>query len=477
MKQLSLHGWLVAALGLLFLVPMLVAFLAVHIQLLSDANTSPPLDIQQDVGAHPQRWHDATWQHALTNKLRGAGENILLLDAAGQTVYSTLAPAGGTTTKNQVILTEIGQVTVVKRGQQILGTAIIFLPNEGLSLDEVRRRIILEIALSFVPVLLLIAFWMRVAILKPLATMSEAARKIANNHLEIQLSHSPIAELAQVIEAFTTMSTALRDATYRQAQLEQERRLFIGAIAHDLRTPLFSLRGYLEAVQTGVARSPEQVAKYLTLSQKKAEALERLIGDLFAYTQLEYLAIVPQQDQIELGSLLQRMVESMHLKSSAKGIHLDAHGPTDPCWLVGDDYLLTRAVENLLDNALRYTPVDGTISVRWFADHERASFTITDTGPGIAPEALAHVFRPLYRAEPSRNRQTGGIGLGLTIVRRILLAHGGDITVANAPSRGTQFTGWLPMYGSHPRGSADTHAPQGELHAPDQAKPGHMESS
>jgi signal transduction histidine kinase len=458
MKNLSLRWWLTVALGLLFLVPALVAYIAVRSQLLSDANASPPLDIQQDVIAHPQSWHDTTWQQALTTKLRGAGENIVLLNAAGQMVYSTLAPPVGqrTTTENQTILTEIGQVTVVKRGQQILGTAIIFLPDGGLSPDEVRRRILLEIVLSFLPVYLLIAFWMRFAILKPLATMNVAARKITNNDLDIQLSHSPISELAQVIEAFTTMSTALRAATYRQAELEQERRLFIGAIAHDLRTPLFSLRGYLEAVQTGVARSPEQVVKYLALSQKKAEALERLIGDLFAYAQLEYLAILPQEELIALGSLLQRIVESIHLKSSAKGIHLDVAGQADPCWLVGDEYLLTLAVENVLDNALRYTPVDGTISVRWFTDQERACFMITDTGPGIPPEALPHVFTPLYRAEASRNRQTGGIGLGLTIARRILLAHGGDITVANAPSRGAQFTGWLPVSGSHPFGRAGT---------------------
>jgi len=85
-------------------------------------------------------------------------------------------------------------------------------------------------------------------------------------------------------------------------------------------------------------------------------------------------------------------------------------------------------------------------AVCWFRDQERASFTITDTGPGIAPEALAHVFTPLYRAEPSRNRQTGGVGLGLTIARSILVAHGGDLTVANVPSKGAQFTGWLPAW-------------------------------
>jgi signal transduction histidine kinase len=393
---------------------------------------------------HQQRWHDAAWQQALTKQLRGSGVNIILLDAEGQTVYSTLVlPAGQrTTTENQDIQTGPAQVTVVRKDQQILGMVIIFQPQEGL--DDARKRIMVEIVLSSLPALLLIAWWMRVAIMKPLAAMSKAARMIANHDLDIHLSPSPIAEIAQVIEAFTSMGTALRAATYREAELEQERRLFIGAIAHDLRTPLFSLRGYLEAMQTGVARSAEQVTKYIALSQKKAEALERLIGDLFAYTQLEYLAIVPQQEPIDLGSLLERSVESLHLKSSAKGIHLDVGGQTDPCSLVGDEYLLTCAVENVLDNAVRYTPVDGTIQIRWFRDQERAYFTITDTGPGIAPEALAHVFTPLYRAEASRNRQTGGIGLGLTIARRILVAHGGDLTVANAPARGAQFTGWLP---------------------------------
>jgi signal transduction histidine kinase len=447
MKKLSLQGWLAGALGLLFLIPASVTVMAVQYQL-QPAKSGPPIsDVQRDVIAHIQSWHDGAWQQALTNKLRGSDENIVLLDATGQMVYTfpvQVIPAGQSAAKeHQEILTGTGQVTVVKRKQQILGIAIISLPQQSISLD-VRIRIIVEIVLSSLPTLLLIACWMRFAIMKPLAAMSEAARMIANNNLDIHLSHSPIAELAQVIDAFTIMSTALRAAIYRQAELEQERRLFIGAIAHDLRTPLFSLRGYLEAMQTGVARSAEQVTKYITLSQKKAEALERLIGDLFAYTQLEYLAILPQQEQIELGSLLQRIVESIQLKSSAKGIHLDAYGQADPCPLVGDEYLLTRAVENVLDNALRYTPVDGTISVRWFRHQEYAYFTITDTGPGIAPGSLAHVFTPLYRGEASRNRQTGGVGLGLTIARRILVAHGGDLTVANAPSSGAQFTGWLP---------------------------------
>jgi signal transduction histidine kinase len=446
MKKLSLQAWWAGALGLLLLIPALVA--AIAIQYLPDNSVAFNSDIQRDVIAHLQMWHDTAWQQALTKQLRGSGKNIVLLDAAGRMVYSNIPQASvlsaeqRSTKENQEIRT--GQVTVMRRDQQLLGTAIIFQSQERISLDEARIRTIIEIALSSLLAPLFIASWMRFAILKPLAAMSEAARRIANNRLDIHLSHSPIAEIARVIEAFTTMSTALRVATYRQAELEQERRLFIGAIAHDLRTPLFSLCGYLEAVQTGVARSPEQVTKYLAHSQKKAEALERLIGDLFAYTQLEYLAILPQQEQIDLGSLLQRIVEDMHLKSSAKGIHLEAGGHAGSCWLVGDEHLLTRAVENLLDNALRYTPMDGTISVRWFRRHGRACFTITDTGPGIAPEALAHVFTPLYRGEPSRNRQTGGVGLGLTIARRILVAHGGDLTVENAPSRGAQFTGWFP---------------------------------
>ena len=118
--------------------------------------------------------------------------------------------------------------------------------------------------------------------------------------------------------------------------------------------------------------------------------------------------------------------------------------------IAADAHLLERAVGNLLDNALRHTPSGGTIAIGWHAGADRITFTVADTGPGIPALDLPHLFEPLYRGEASRNPETGGVGLGLTIARRILRAHGGDLSAANR--RAPRFTGWLPY---HRRGSGN----------------------
>src|SRR5690606_31615026 len=120
-------------------------------------------------------------------------------------------------------------------------------------------------------------------------------------------------------------------------------------------------------------------------------------------------------------------------------------GPANGRVIPGDAHLLERAVENLLDNALRHTPASGMITLTWQVEADRATFTVDDSGPGIAPQDLPHLFDPLYRGDPSRNPETGGVGLGLSIARRILRAHGGDLTAANRPEGGARFTGWVAL--------------------------------
>lgn len=143
-------------------------------------------------------------------------------------------------------------------------------------------------------------------------------------------------------------------------------------------------------------------------------------------------------------------MEGLRSQAVGKGVVLELDGPPDACMLEGDAHLLGRAVENLLDNALRHTPAGGRIEVSWHGDAERVTFTVADTGPGIAPADLPHLFTPLYRGETSRNPQTGGLGLGLTIARRILRAHGGELVAANRAHGGAAFTAWLPRPAGEP---------------------------
>jgi signal transduction histidine kinase len=256
---------------------------------------------------------------------------------------------------------------------------------------------------------------------------------------------SRVQEVAKVTAALETMSTGLQASLQRQADLERERRLFVSAIAHDLRTPLFMLRGYLEGIEGGVAATPDKIVHYVRACRTKADALERLIADLFAYTRMEYLEQAPEQEPLELGYLLRQSVEGAQPLAAEKEIILSLDGPTRDCPLVGDAQLLARAVENLLDNALRYTPHGGRIWVRWGREAGNLIFRIEDSGPGIDLHDLPHVFTPLYRGEASRNRRTGGAGLGLSIAQRIIQAHGGELTAQNGTAGGAVVVGKVPQ--------------------------------
>lgn len=288
-------------------------------------------------------------------------------------------------------------------------------------------------------------------VLRPLARMRVAARHIADGDLNVTLPSAPLREVDEVARAFDAMSVALRASIARQAEVEQQRRLFVGAIAHDLRTPLFSLRGYLEGLERGLADTPEQATHYLTICRQQADALEHLVADLFAYTRLEYLHVMPERAPVNLGELLWQTVESVRPHAEEKTIHLHVCGAPETYMLDGDAHLLTRAITNVLDNALRYTPTGGEVRVSWHADYDDFRFLIADTGPGIAAADLPHIFEPLYRVEASRNRATGGAGLGLSIARSILRGHGGDLSATNAPEGGAVLVGTLKC---HIRGAA-----------------------
>src|SRR5262249_3294032 len=132
----------------------------------------------------------------------------------------------------------------------------------------------------------------------------------------------------------------------------------------------------------------------------------------------------------------------------AKGITLFTEEPSAPCPILGDGHLLARAVDNLLENALHWTPPGGNIRVCWHREEGGCVFSVSDSGPGFASADLLHLFSPLHRGEASRNRRTGGAGLGLAITQRILLAHGGEVAASNVPGGGAQVTARLQTPGT-----------------------------
>ena len=440
MRTQPIRRWLVLVLLGAFVAPALVIGVLVASRDVPGGVTD---QLEAALRADVDRWGDPAWQATTGATLATPGVEFILVDGTGREVYrSTADPYNPDEPARPGLITR--RVIVADGTGATRGTAYFFITQGLREIWFIPLAGIGMIAL----VLTAVGWFVDRTVVRPLAATAMAARQVAEGDLDVHLPDSPVREVATVNEAFVGMGAALREALRHEAALEQERRLFIGAVAHDLRTPLFALRGYLDGLATGVANTPEKTARYIGSAQEKAATLERLIADLFEYTRLEYLDQTPRRDPIDLGALLRRLVEGAQPQAEAKGVALAFVAPpeadaTQQTALEGDAYQLTRAIENLLDNALRHTPASGRIEVAWHLEEDRAVFTVRDSGAGIAPADLPHIFTPLYRGESSRNRRTGGAGLGLTTARRILLAHGGDLAAANAPDGGAIFTGSL----------------------------------
>lgn len=291
---------------------------------------------------------------------------------------------------------------------------------------------------------LIIGFRMRRHLLDPLEKLGSAARQIAGGDWDVQLPQSAVREIAEVRDGFEIMVNGLQSSRQKQAELEEERRFVIAAVVHDLRTPLFALRGYLDGLEQGIARTPDQVAKYVAVCKEKSAQLDRLVEDLFTFTRMEYQENGLSRENADFYVIVQKSIESLEPQAQPKQVSIQCRFEPVECPVRADAHLLERAISNVLDNAVRHTPAHGRIDVECRREGDRVAFTIQDTGPGFSPEELERIFEPLYRGEQSRNRETGGAGLGLTISRRIIRQHGGELTAGNRPDGGAILSGWIP---------------------------------
>ncbi|WDL98020.1 sensor histidine kinase [Alicyclobacillus sp. ALC3] len=386
----------------------------------------------QSIARSSSDWSDLAWQQQLNHKLSNEGVSVEIVSASNQVIFHSMRHGPPPWMPGSQ------QVMVVRNGT-LVGTLHVSQPGPA---DPVAA---LAALLTAVSAILLVSIQIGRNVVRPLEAMSKAALQIADGDLDFQLQSSKTAEMRQVQQAFQVMGDGLRSAFAKQQKLEEERRFFIGAIAHDLRTPLFSLRGYLDGIEQGIAASPEKLAHYVAVCQDKAAHLERLVADLFAFTRLEYMEETLQREAFDLAALTRQAVSGVLTRAHAKHLSLVSNLPDEAVEVWGDPHLLERALTNLLDNALHHTPDGGTITVALHVDASKLTVTVRDTGPGFAANDMARVFDPMYRGDASRNLATGGAGLGLTIARRVFRAHGGDLSAENAPDTGALLTGWLPV--------------------------------
>jgi len=271
-------------------------------------------------------------------------------------------------------------------------------------------------------------------VLRPVVKLTAAARQLGDGDLAGRVPVRGRDQIAELATSFNRMAASL------QASKEQQRTM-VGDIAHELRTPLANIRGYLEALKDGVL-APDPVL-FQSLHEE-AVLQQRLIDDLQDLAEAESGTMIYHRARLDVADLLSTSRTAHLAAAEARGVRLAMTVHGDPV-IHGDADRLRQVIGNLITNALRATPAGGTVTLRTQAQPDAVYVAVADTGHGITEDDLPHVFDRFWRADNARSRSTGGSGLGLAIAREIVAAHQGSITVTSTAGKGTVFTMRFPL--------------------------------
>lgn len=252
-------------------------------------------------------------------------------------------------------------------------------------------------------------------------------------------------EIDELGTIFSHMADRIHQQVRQLKQTDQLRRELVADVSHDLRTPLTSLQGYLETLllKEGTLSLQEQ-RTYLGIAAAHCERLGKLIAELFELTKLNSQEMKPHLEPFALSELVQDVLQKLKFVAEKKEVKLQTTMRADLPFVSGDIGLIERVLENLVENAIRHTPQRGTVTITLNLGNERIMAQIKDTGYGIPPEDLPHIFDRYYRIGNHRQERSTGAGLGLAIAKRILELHGSSIEVQSILNGGTTFTFHLP---------------------------------
>ena len=270
----------------------------------------------------------------------------------------------------------------------------------------------------------------------PLNNLSKAARAVGSQDLSQRIEVKGTSEIREVAEAFNAMAAALEEANSLRNNM-------LADIAHELRTPLTVIQGNLRAILDDVYELDKvEVARLYDQTRQ----LSRLVDDLHDLSQLEADQFSLKRSSQNMADIISDVASIYHPLAEDQGINLSLDIKEGISPVLGDCSRITQCLNNLLNNALQYTPGGGEIQVSLEEQNEKAIIMVSDNGAGIDPEHLPHVFDRFYRADPDRSRQTGGSGLGLAITQALVHAHGGEIRATSAgKDQGSEFIIILPQ--------------------------------
>jgi len=272
----------------------------------------------------------------------------------------------------------------------------------------------------------------------PLEGLAKAAIAISKGDLKQNVpANSDISELHSLSQTFNEMAKSLR-------QSDEAKKTFIADVTHELRTPLTVIKGTIETLEDGALDDLEGRGSLLTSMMRETDRLIRMVNDLLVLTRADAGALHLNLQNIDLTELARMRCENMRLLASRQHVELKVVGDSNP--ISADPDRLSQVIDNLLDNAIRHSPENSTVTVAIKPKDDGVECSVSDQGMGIPAKHLPFLFDRFYRVETSRDRVSGGTGLGLAIVRALVIAHGGKISAQSIEGKGTTFTVWLRTY-------------------------------
>lgn len=316
-------------------------------------------------------------------------------------------------------------------GAELKGIVYIYTPLERITDFAAGLQAIWATGAA---VLILLLFsvgflWTRYAT-KPLITMKDAAALLQKGDLTVRVHEASRDEFGQLARTFNQMAASLE-------QEDEQRKAFIASVSHELRTPVSYIKGYSEAALKGIGDQQKQ----LRIISREAVRMERLVEDLLLLTKVDAGKMTLNKTILPLADIVYRAAETFQLKHPLLSLQVD-----ESVIVNGDEHRLMQVLENVLENAMRYSKADQPITVSLETKQGEAMITVTDSGMGIPEQDLPFVTERFYRVQKARTRHDGGSGLGLAIVKEIMEQHGGRLHIVSREGKGTAVYLTLPVY-------------------------------
>jgi len=299
--------------------------------------------------------------------------------------------------------------------------------------------IISIIAIIFIISAVVLSFITSSTIIKPIKKLEEGANEIANGNLDYVIDYDSTNEIGVTVDSFNAMTNRMRDSLQRQREIEDSRKEMIAGVAHDLRTPLTSVKGYVEGLMDGIADTPEKQERYLKTIYNSTISMEKLLDELLTVSKLETGKVSLDLQKININDFLEDCYNNMRIAIESRGVDfIYTNNCSDEVCVMLDSDQFQRVIRNILSNSIRYSRKNVKNKIEISAQDYKKSviISIADNGIGISAENLPKIFDSFYRDDPARTKVSQGSGLGLYVCKQLVELHDGRIWATGKEGKG-----------------------------------------